>query len=130
MTGTSELSTSNPAWQLLQLGKYNSLFEHHEATFGQNLTESPFKFQTCVDLIRKAQSAMMNICKVPRFILFHFKCNPYSFLRIRFMMFLNAEQIVLLLLPILVQSATVTYTIPSAAPTTAVALDPAPLGVS
>jgi hypothetical protein len=45
-------------------------------------------------------------------------------------MFWNAEQIVLLLLPILVQSATVTYTIPSAAPTTAVGLDPAPLGVS
>ncbi len=62
-----------------------------------------------------------------------FKCNTaiqILFLIMRFMMFLNAEQILLLLVPVLVRSATVTYTIPSAAPTTAVALDPAPLGVS
>ncbi|PMD28948.1 glycoside hydrolase family 79 protein [Hyaloscypha variabilis F] len=39
-------------------------------------------------------------------------------------------QILLLLLPILVQSGTVIYTIPSTAPSTATALDPAPLGIS
>lgn len=44
-------------------------------------------------------------------------------------MFLSMKQVVWLLLPI-VQAATVTYTIPTAAPTSAAALDVAPVGIS
>jgi hypothetical protein len=45
-------------------------------------------------------------------------------------MLLSTKQVVWLLLPVLAQSATVTYTIPSSAPTTAASLDVAPVGVS
>jgi hypothetical protein len=55
-----------------------------------------------------------------------------SFLPLQLMsiMFPMKGQIVFLLLLEFVWSATVTYTIPASAPTTATALDPAPLGIS
>jgi hypothetical protein len=45
-------------------------------------------------------------------------------------MFSLGKLVVLLSLPVFVWSATVTYTVPSSAPSKAVALDPAPLGIS
>ena len=45
-------------------------------------------------------------------------------------MVFSFQQIVWLILPIVTDAATVSYTIPSTAPTTAAALDPAPLGIS
>jgi hypothetical protein len=44
-------------------------------------------------------------------------------------MFLSTKQIVWLLLPV-IQAATITYTVPTDAPTTAAALDVAPVGIS
>ncbi|KAG4427267.1 hypothetical protein IFR05_017250 [Cadophora sp. M221] len=45
-------------------------------------------------------------------------------------MVMSFKQIVWLLLPVLAHGATVTYTVPSSAPTGAATLDPAPVGVS
>ena len=58
------------------------------------------------------------------------RTRDFCFSELSFMMFSSRIQILLLLLPILVQSGTVIYTIPSTAPSTATALDPAPLGIS
>jgi hypothetical protein len=68
-----------------------------------------------------------------RFIYFRDAAHPDFFdsSDCKCVMFSSGRQIVLLLLlPVLVCSATVTYTIPASAPSKAAALDPAPLGIS
>jgi hypothetical protein len=70
---------SNPAWLLLQVDKCSLLFEHHEATFGQYLTESRFEIQTCVNLIPQAQGPKLIYVRYRVLYASDFKCNPNSF---------------------------------------------------